>query len=384
MHLTLFIKCTLCLFRVFAIILHSFMLRLQNISVLHFKNYTKRTFQFSEKIIGICGSNGVGKTNLLDAIYYLCFTKSYFTRTDSSNVHHGLQGMRIEGEFLQGDNTENVVCILRENNKKEVRCNGEDYKKLSHHIGKFPVVMVAPDDVALITGNSDVRRKFLDTLLSQIDPQYLQNLIVYNKVLQQRNSLLKAFAEKNYRDNNLLEVLTRQLVSPGDYIFTIREEFLKKFLPAVANRYLQIAGTDEPVLLQYYSPLLDEDFTKLLEIFLPKDLVLQRTSIGIHKDDVEVKLNGDYFKNIASQGQRKSLLFALKLEEMEQIKATKGFSPILLLDDVFEKLDAGRMHNLLHQVCVQNDGQVFITDTHKDRLMFALEKLDSPYQLIDL
>lgn len=378
------IKYALYLFRAFAIILHSFMLRLQNISVLHFKNYTKSTFQFSEKIIGICGSNGVGKTNLLDAIYYLCFTKSYFTRTDSANVHHGLQGMRIEGEFLQGDSTEKVVCILRENNKKEVSCNGEDYKKLSHHIGKFPAVMVAPDDVALITGNSDVRRKFLDTLLSQIDHQYLQNLIVYNKVLQQRNSLLKAFAEKNYRDNSLLEVLTRQLVEPGDFISTFRKEFLEKFLPAVANRYLQIAGTEEPVLLQYVSPLLEENFEKLLEIYLPKDLILQRTSMGIHKDDVEVKLNGDYFKNIASQGQRKSLLFALKLDEMEQIKATKGFSPILLLDDVFEKLDAGRMQNLLHQVCVENDCQVFITDTHKDRLMFALEKLERPYQLIEL
>ena len=366
------------------LILQPIMLRLQNISVLQFKNYTQQTFNFSEKIIGICGSNGAGKTNLLDAIYYLCFTKSYFTKTDSANVHRGFQGMRIEGNFRKNDEAEKVVCILRENNKKEVQRNGEDYNRLSHHIGQFPAVMIAPDDVELVTGNSDVRRRFMDMLLCQLDHRYLQSLIDYSKVLQQRNSLLKAFAEKNYRDNTLLDVLTKQLVAPGEYIFQFRKNFLQQFLPGAAKKYLQIAGTEEPVELDYYSQLQEDGFEKLLGIYLQKDLLLQRTSIGIHKDDIYLQLNGENFKNTASQGQRKSLLFALKLQELEQLKSSKGFSPILLLDDVFEKLDADRMHNLLQQVCVENDSQIFITDTHKERLTEALQKLGTPFQLIEL
>ena len=358
------------------------MLRLQNISVLQFKNYTQQTFDFSEKIIGICGRNGVGKSNLLDAVYYLCFTKSYFTKTDSANVHRGLQGMRIEGNFVKSGIAEKIVCILRENNKKEVQRNSEDYKRLSHHIGQFPVVMIAPDDVELVTGNSDVRRRYMDMLLCQLDHQYLQSLIDYNKVLQQRNSLLKAFAEKSYRDNTLLDVLTKQLVAPGEYIFQFRRDFLQQFLPATAKKYLQIAGKEEPVELAYYSQLQEDGFEKLLGIYLQKDLLLQRTTIGIHKDDIYLQLNGENFKNTASQGQRKSLLFALKLQELEQLKSSKGFSPILLLDDVFEKLDAERMHNLLQQVCINNNSQIFITDTHKDRLTEALKKLETPFQLI--
>ncbi len=360
------------------------MLRLQNISVLQFKNYKQQTFHFSEKITGICGSNGVGKTNLIDAVYYLCFTKSYFTKTDSANVHRGLQGMRIEGNFIKQNEEEKIVCILRENNKKEVQRNGEDYKRFSHHIGQFPAVMIAPDDVELVTGNSDVRRRFLDTLLCQLDQPYLQHLIAYNKVLKQRNSLLKAFAEKNYRDSTLLDVLTKQLIAPGEYIFQFRKNFLQDFLPAVAKKYLQIAGTQEPVNLTYTSPLLEDGFEKLLGIYLQKDLLLQRTTIGIHKDDITLQLNGENFKNTASQGQRKSLLFALKLQELEQLKIAKGFSPLLLLDDVFEKLDSGRMYNLLQQVCVESDSQVFITDTHKERLSDALQKLGTPFQLIEL
>ncbi len=360
------------------------MLQLRNISVYQFKNYLHQSLQFSENVIGICGNNGLGKTNLLDAIYFLCFTKSYFSKTDSASVHRGLQGMRIEGNFARNGENDKVVCILRENNKKEIQRNGEDYKRFSAHIGQFPAVIIAPDDVELITGNSDTRRKYLDTLLSQLNPQYLQSLIDYNKVLQQRNSLLKSVAERGYTDESLLDILTQQLVKPGKYIFNSRKAFLAEFLPAVGKSYLKIAGTEEPVVLEYYSPLLEDSFDKLLATFRQKDLMLQRTTIGVHRDDIELKLNGESFKNIASQGQRKSLLFALKLKEFEELKSAKGFAPILLLDDVFEKLDAGRMQNLLHQVCVENKSQVFITDTHKERLQQALEKLKIPFQLIEL
>ena len=187
------------------------MLLLQNISLFQFKNYVHESFNFSENIIGICGNNGKGKTNLLDAIYFLCFTKSYFTKTDAANVHRGSQGMRLDGSFKRNESAEKVVCILRENNKKEIQRNGEDYKRFSAHIGQFPSVIIAPDDVELITGTSEVRRKYIDTLLSQLDQVYLQNLINYNKVLQQRNSLLKAGAERGYVDDALLDISNRSI-----------------------------------------------------------------------------------------------------------------------------------------------------------------------------
>ncbi|MCW3080613.1 DNA replication and repair protein RecF [Segetibacter sp.] len=360
------------------------MLQLNNISLYQFKNYRQQSLQFKENIVGICGNNGLGKTNLLDAIYFLCFTKSYFSKTDNASVHHGLQGLRIEGNFTRNGETEKVVCILRENNKKEIQRNGEDYKRFSAHIGQFPAVVIAPDDVELITGTSETRRKYLDTLLSQLDSNYLQNLIDYNKVLQQRNSLLKSVGERGYLDDSLLDILSQQLIKPGNYIFDCRKKFLLSYLPEVAESYLKIAGTHERVILAYYSPLFENSFESLLATFRQKDLMLQRTTIGIHRDDIELKLNNENFKNIASQGQRKSLLFALKLKEFDELKSAKGFAPILLLDDVFEKLDAGRMQNLLQHVCVENRSQVFITDTHKERLEQALGKLGVRYQLVEL
>ncbi len=360
------------------------MLQLQNISLYQFKNYDQIKFHFSEKVIGICGNNGLGKTNLLDAIYYLCFTKSYFSKTDSSNVKQGTQGIRLEGNFNRNNEAEKIVCILRENNKKEIQRNGEYYKKFSAHIGQFPAVIIAPDDVELITGTSEVRRKFLDTLLCQLDHKYLHWLIDYNKVLLQRNSLLKSGSEKGYLDEALLEILDKQLIKPGQQIFEKRNHFLKQFLPAAAKSYGEIAGTKEPIILEYYSQLFEDKFENLLQAFRQKDLMLQRTTIGIHKDDIDLKLNNENFKNIASQGQRKSLLFALKLTEFKELKSTIGFAPILLLDDVFEKLDANRINNLLQQVCIENKSQVFITDTHKERLQLVLQELHIPFQLLEL
>lgn len=359
------------------------MLYLKNIKLVQFKNYLQQNVDFTEKIVGICGNNGIGKTNLLDAIYYLCFTKSYFTRSDSANVHHGTKGLRVEGNFTKNDEPEQVVCIVRENSRKEMLRNGEEYKRFSEHIGKFPAVMIAPDDVDLVTGISEVRRKFTDTLLCQLDAAYLQHLIEYNKILQQRNSLLKSFGEKGYQNTDLLDVLDKQLVKPGNVIFESRRNFFTRFLPLVEQGYLHIAGNHEPVSLTYYSQLLQDDFASLLKIYRQKDLMVQRSTMGVHKDDIELKLNDQNFKQIASQGQRKSLLFALKLQEFSELSEEKGFAPLILLDDVFEKLDAGRMQNLLRQVC-ESAGQVFITDTHRERLQVALKNLGLPFQLIEL
>lgn len=358
------------------------MLRLQNIELFQFKNYLQNHFSFSEKVIGICGKNGLGKTNLLDAIYYLCFTKSYFAKTDNNIVQHGVQGMRLVGNFIKNDSSEKIVCIIRENNKKEIFRNEDEYKRFSKHIGQFPAVMIAPDDVELVTGISEIRRKFIDTMCCQLDGDYLQNLIDYNKVLQQRNSFLKSAADKGFINKELLEILNNQLIKAGNYIFNFRKEFLRDFLQNVIERYKQIAGTHDHVQLTYFSQLFEGSFDKLLATFESKDMLLQRTTIGIHRDDIELKLNSEPFKNTASQGQRKSLLFAFKLQEFEEIKKSKGFSPLLLLDDVFEKLDSERMNNLLSQICLQSDSQVFITDTDKDRLDKALSTLGIVYQSI--
>jgi DNA replication and repair protein RecF len=360
------------------------MLRLQSISLVQFRNYLQDSFSFTERVIGICGINGSGKTNLLDAIYYLSFSRSYFSRPDSQNVYHGLQGLRLEGNYDLQAEPQQLTCIVRENNRKEMVLNKEEYKKFSEHIGKLPCVMIAPDDISLITGTGEERRKFLDTLLSQVNKNYLLHLIDYNRILQQRNSLLKQFAEPGKADESLLQVLTEQLCKTGNYLFSERKQFLSGFLTLVGSIYQRIAGKDDGLVLQYTSQLLHDDFDILLRSARQKDLLLLRTTTGIHRDDLLFFLNQAVFKTEASQGQRKSLLFALKLAEWQVLKEKKGFTPILLLDDVFEKLDEHRMFQLLHWVCTESDGQVFITDTHSERLRSQLEGIDVSFQLIEL
>jgi len=357
------------------------MLRLTKITVTQFKNYAFSTFNFNERVVGICGPNGHGKTNLLDAIYYSCFTKSYFSTTDTINVQFNTDGFRLEALFKD----HKVVLVNRLGGKKELQLNDVLYEKFSQHIGKFPAVVVSPDDVELITGGSEGRRRFTDTVISQFDEQYLQQLIIYNKVLVQRNSLLKRFTETGKTDIELLEVLDSQLINPGKYIYQVRKAFMAELVPVANAFYKTIAsGSEEVVLLGYESQLHSNAFEDLLRQCQQKDLFMQRTNAGIHKDDISIQLNGQVFKNIASQGQRKSLLFALKLAEFELLKSKKGFAPLLLLDDIFEKLDEARMHQLLHLVCVENEGQVFITDTHKERLEEAIASLNTPFQLVEL
>lgn len=395
------------------------MLTLLSISLVHFKNYRKAGFDFKERIIGICGKNGMGKTNLLDAIHYLCFTKSYFTRQDGVNVHHGQQGFRIEGKLELFGKEEKAVCILRETGRKEFSINDEAYEKFSQHIGHYPCVIIAPDDVRLIIGASEERRTFIDTILSQIYPDYLQNLITYNNVLQQRNSLLRSYEENpsdqsillsrragETRDTTLLDVFNEQLIKAGEKIFEKRKAFMVGFLPIVKKIYNEIANKYEDVTLYYESELLQYSFAELLQFNHSKDCLAMRTTSGIHRDDLEITLGsqvsptarpssgpgessgddpvGRAFKSVASQGQRKSLLFALKLAEMEVLKNEKGFAPLLLLDDVFEKLDEERIANLLHWVCVENQGQVFITDTNEERIRQHLKQFSVTYQLVEL
>ena len=380
------------------------MRRFTKITITQFKNYSFSTFNFTERIIGICGLNGKGKTNLLDAIYYLSFTKSYFTKTDSLNSQFNADGFRLEGiiepvitntttvfspdliqhQFNLLTQANKIVCVFKGVGKKEISLNNVPYLKFSEHIGKFPCVIIAPDDVELITGGSEDRRRFIDTVISQMDAAYLQQLIVYTKVLQQLNSLLKKFAEQGKVDWTLLEVMDEQMIVPGNYIYEKRKDFTRELFPLVQQFYKQIANNDEQIALVYESNLNDNSFETILNQFRQKDFILQRSNGGIHKDDISIQLNEQVFKTTASQGQRKSLLFALKLAEFELLKNNKGYAPTLLLDDVFEKLDKERMQNLLYWVCNKNEGQVFITDTHKTRLQDAFDGLKIKCQIIEL
>jgi DNA replication and repair protein RecF len=360
------------------------MLRLQHLTLVQFKNYSNRSFDLSKRVIGICGRNGAGKTNLLDAIYYLCFTRGYFSRLDLVNVQHGKSGFRIEGDFTRQDKPEKAVCVLRETGKKEFLINDNAVERFSTHIGHYPCVIITPDDAQLITGSSEERRKFIDALFSQLDQPYLQKLILYQKILQQRNSCLRSFAEHGRVDEQLLEVLDKQLKENGEYIFEKRKEWLLAFLPAVKHLYGEIAGPGEDVSLYYESELLTASWDELLTVNRQKDIFSQRTQSGIHRDDIIIQLEGYTFRQLASQGQRKSLLFALKIAETDLLQKEKHFPPLLLLDDVFEKLDEERITNLLRRVCVDNEGQVFITDTNRQRLDHSLAALGIDYGIIEI
>lgn len=325
----------------------------------------------------------MGKTNLLDALYYLCFTKSYFTRQDNKLVHHGLQGFRLSAAVELGHQNLELTAILRESGKKEFLVDGEAYPRLSMHIGRFPAVMIAPDDIEIITGASEERRRYLDTLLCQLDPDYLQNLARYSRVLQQRNGLLRSAQENRQApDLALLDVYDQQLIDCGDQVYHKRKAFIPGFLGQIQSFYALIAGRPEAVSLEYESQLEAGGMAQTLNAHRQRDLAAGRTTAGIHRDDLNILLGEMEFKGIASQGQRKSLLFGLKLASFNSLKAALGVSPILLLDDVFEKLDRQRMDNLLQWVCREMEAQVFITDTHEDRLTSTLSATGEEFGVV--
>jgi len=354
-----------------------------DIALVHFKNYQSAQYRFNSRIVAICGPNGLGKTNLLDGLYYLCFTRSYFSKSDQLLVRTGSEGFRLEAQCTKQGEAHRILCILRETGKKEFSVDDQPYLRMSDHIGKFPAVMVAPDDIQMITGGSEERRRFLDTLLCQLDHRYLQSLSEYTKILQQRNSLLKAFG-KGTRDLSLLDTYDAQIDPSANYIFSRRKEFMGKLLPQIVSFYMQIAGRQEPVRIEYESQLLHGTFQDLIRASREKDLILQRSSVGVHRDELLLSLQDNPFRIRASQGQRKSLLFAMKLAAFQLLREALGFSPLLLLDDVFEKLDIGRMHNLLSWICNENEGQLFITDTDAERVHHHLHSIGVDYQQIGL
>jgi DNA replication and repair protein RecF len=299
-------------------------------------------------------------------------------------IENGKDGFRLEGYFSNNEASHKIICINKSGAKKEFSLNDVPYDKLSQHIGLLPCVMIAPDDIELINGGSELRRKFMDTVLCQLDKEYMQSLIHYNKILLQRNSYLKKDFNAQKFDYALLDIFDEQLIAHGNVIYSVRKTFTTELAQLVQSFYQKISEANETIELIYESNLNDQSLADLLKQNRERDRMLQRTSKGIHRDDLQFSMHQLQFKTIASQGQKKSLLFAMKLAEYEIIKSTKGFSPILLLDDFFEKLDENRMNNLLKIVCIENQGQVIITDTHKSRLLDVFEKMQIKGQIIEL
>jgi len=359
-------------------------MHLQKISLLNFKNITSQSFDFQDKINCFVGDNGIGKTNILDAIYYLSFTKSYFNSVAVQNIKHGESFFMIEGDYLLNDRKEKVVCSLKKGQKKVLKRNDKAYTKFSEHIGQFPLVIISPSDRDLVIEGSDTRRKFIDGVISQQNKSYLQDLIAYNKVLGQRNALLKYFAANRTFDALNLSVYDEQLTNYGTKIYEIRKDFLNAFIPIFNKKYEIISGDKEQVNLKYKSQLHDFEMQDLLSNSMEKDKILQYTTSGIHKDDLNFEI-GDYpIKKFGSQGQQKSYLIALKLAQFEFIKQQSNVTPILLLDDIFDKLDENRVSQIIDLVNDDEFGQIFITDTHAERTEEILKQNGKGYQVFKL
>jgi DNA replication and repair protein RecF len=357
---------------------------LQKLSLVNYKNLTHQVFDFKERINCFVGCNGVGKTNVLDAIYYLSFAKSYFNSVAVQNIRHGEDFFMLEGAYIQEGREEVILCSLKKGQKKIVKRNGKAYEKFSEHIGKFPLVIISPADRDLIVEGSETRRKFIDNVISQQNQSYLKTLISYNKILVQRNALLKYFAANRTFDAVNLEVYNQQLILYGEIIHKERKEFLKIFIPIFNERYKTISQGKEEVNLVYRSQLLEADFFDILKDSLVKDKMLQYTSSGVHKDDLVFEIGGYPIKKFGSQGQQKSYLIALKLAQFDFIKAQSKVVPILLLDDIFDKLDENRVTQLISLVNNDQFGQIFITDTHAERTEEVVKRINKSYKMFEL
>jgi len=344
-------------------------MHLKELKFTNFKNYPEGEIHFSPKINCFIGDNGVGKTNILDAIYYLSFCKSYFNPIDSQNIRHNHDFFAIHGQYEQKNGSkEKVQCILKPNKKKQFKLNNKEYDRLADHIGFIPLVMISPYDRDLINNHSDVRRKYLDGVISQFNATYLSHLLQYNKTLQQRNALLKNFAENRYFEADLLEIWDGKLQELGTEIYQVRQAFIKDFRPIFQKYFNFISEGSEEVSVHYISQLENESLNNLLKQSIQKDRTVRYTTVGIHKDDLEFKISGYPIKKFGSQGQQKSFVIAIKLAQFEYMRQLKTQKPILLLDDIFDKLDDKRVEKIVKLVNEEEFGQVFITDTQQERI----------------
>ncbi|ALM22105.1 DNA recombination protein RecF [Nonlabens sp. MIC269] len=359
-------------------------MHLTNLHLINYKSFEAADFDLDERINCFVGKNGIGKTNVLDAIYHLALTKSYFNPITVQNIKHGEEFFVISGEFLKNEQVEKITVSAKRGNKKVVKRNGKIYDKLSEHIGLIPVVIISPADRDLITEGSDTRRKFLDSVISLENSVYFNNLIKYNKLIQQRNALLKYFAANRKFDSAALQVYDEQLIPLVKEIHLTRVEFLEQFLPIFKDFYAQISSSSEEVTIHYKSDLHNTSAAQLFTQAQQKDMHLQYTSVGVHKDDLIFTLQDHPIKKYGSQGQQKSFLTALKLAQFQFIKERSGVTPILLLDDIFDKLDENRVSQLINMVNDDRFGQIFISDTHTDRTEAVIKTTDQSYKIFEL
>ena len=357
---------------------------LNTLSLVNYKNFESQVFNFDAKINCFVGENGIGKTNALDAIYHLAFVKSYFNPVATQNIKHGEDFFVVDGGFNKNERNEKIIVSLKKGQKKVIKRNGKAYDKFSEHIGFIPLVIISPSDRDLISEGSDVRRKFIDSVISQSDKAYLSDLINYNKILAQRNALLKYFAVNHTFNSDTLEVYNAQLNTYGQTIFEKRDAFLKVFTPIFKARYASISNSKEEVNLNYKSDLFSDHLETLLKNSLTKDRAIQYTSVGIHKDDLNFMIEDYPIKKFGSQGQQKSFLIALKLAQFDFIKQQSGVPPILLLDDIFDKLDEHRVAQIIEMVDDENFGQLFISDTHPERTENVVKQIHQSYKIFKL
>lgn len=357
---------------------------LHKLSLLNYKNIEEANFEFDARINCFTGPNGVGKTNVLDAVYHLANGRSYFNPMAVQNIRHGEEFFVIDGAFDKDGRTENIVCSLKRGQKKVLKRNGKAYDKFSEHIGLIPLVIISPYDADLITEGSETRRGFIDSVISQQDSAYLQQLINYQKVVSQRNALLKYFALNHTFDRDTLYIYNEQLDALGRTIFEKRKVFLEGFIPIFNRHHQAITGAAENVSLGYESQLHQKPLLELLDESLQRDRVLQYTSVGIHKDDLLFEIEGHPIKKFGSQGQQKSYLIALKLAQFEFLKKQSGFLPILLFDDIFDKLDETRVARIVKMIDDHTFGQIFISDTHSERTEQIVKQTHQSYKMFSL
>lgn len=337
---------------------------LKSLQLFNFRNYADQAFSFRDGANALTGLNGVGKTNVLDAIHYLCLGKSYFHSGDSYAIHHGSTFFTLNGLFELEGLEEDIIVSVKSGQKKTIRRNGKEYSRLGDHIGLLPVVMVAPVDQELITGGSEERRRMMDAIICQYDHAYLEHLMAYNRMLQQRNAMLKQAARSRQNDHLLWEVWDEQLCGFAGLVHRGRIEFMQRFQPLFRQLYSKLTGEKELANIRYQSALERHTMEDLLAINRSRDLALEYTSAGIHKDDLHIELNNHPLRKVGSQGQQKSVLLALKLAQFKTIQDARTMKPLLLLDDIFDKLDLSRITRLMEMVSEDNFGQLFLTDTN--------------------
>ncbi|MBV8328278.1 DNA replication/repair protein RecF [Chryseobacterium sp.] len=349
---------------------------IKQLSLYNFKNHSEKKFEFSPQINCFVGNNGVGKTNILDALHYLSVGKSFLGNTDSNNIKKEEDFFTIDAEIQNEDSADIIRITQPKEAKKVIKKNDKSYDRIADHIGYLPSVMISPYDSNLISDSGESRRKFLDSMICQTDSEYLFDLIQYQKTIQQRNALLKYFAKNRVWDKDSLEIYDDPIARFGTKIFNKRKEFVEQLNPIVQNFYQIISGGKESVSVIYESHLSDNTFEELLKESLERDRMLTYTSKGIHKDDLLFEMDHVLIKKIGSQGQQKSFLISLKLAQMSLVKELTKKTPILLLDDIFDKLDDTRVSQLIELVNRENFGQIFITDTHRERTESVVKKIN--------